>query len=323
MNEIAQVPEEVERCGLVVEECLTIPTKDFLVSTKKNEFSIELKKAERRLLKHYQKEYNIKSGTCLAKLLGYLVENSGLDGDFERIPYSYFYDIKGVERWSESTIRKNLKRMERLGIIEIQDADKREIRLFDILRKAVKQLTGKTYRKIITPKRTIDSSELNYDKDRFGEELVDDIIRDCTDEEIRKMRKEGRKIIERIDLRGMNEIERANAALELYHKTISKYHSLTHEERSRLIEQISSKLREYSHVKEFYLAGSMANNQDREGSDVDILVVRRYCPGRDKCLKSIKPETVDLLCYTESELRQLKERKALMSVHLVQLYQGN
>jgi hypothetical protein len=311
MNEVIH-EERSEGCGLPVEDWLTVPTKDFLVFlNEKRQGLVNFKKAKDRLLQRYLKDYNIRNGTCIAKLLTYLVDYVRVNEESEKIPYSVFYETNETKGWSESTIRKNLKRLERLGIVKIQDDGRKNPRRYQIYKEA----TGRDYRKVVVLRDCIDSSEIKSKELSFSV-----LIRDCTPEEIITLEREGWTFLEMIDLRGKSEKQRADIVFNIYHRKIGPY-SLTREKRSEIVEQVVNELKQNPHIREVFLTGSMASEQYLRCSDIDFLLIRESCPGKDRCYRSKTPECVDLLCYTPNEFRRLKEKKALLTYYLKPLYQ--
>lgn len=318
------------RCRPPIDDLMTAPQKDYLIMlAPEEECVVKIRDGMKKLGKKLETELHARKGTCFADMLSYMSNKSNIDDEpGERIPYCFLYG--DLEKWSASTIRKNIKKMERFGIVSIEKPDEIMKKGFKILAKESKRLKAYArFRKVVVPKININSSELDIDDSKIGKLIVKDLIRSVSTEELQEMRRMEYHTIEEVDIRGMDESERVEATLSMYDhlkrnlfgekrilpqekRTGSITQTELSERKAELIVEATSKLKELSHIKEAYLAGSSARSSSGEG-DVDLVLVRESCPGLGSCLHTFKKSPMDVFCLTEEEIEKLKERKAVLT----------
>jgi len=308
------------RCRFPIDKLLTVPQDDYVVLIGGgDEFMARVQKTKKLLRSHLAKEHNIRENTCSAALLDQIVDNAGIDDSYEKVPYTFFY--KGTEKWSKPTVRKNLRKMERNGLIDIQYIDPQSRKLYEAFQKAVKDLgVDYRFRKVVILKMSVKSSELDFDEKDLGVTFIKDCIVSVSADKLKQMEDLGYRISKSVDIRGMSESERGNAALGLYQSMKKdRRETATKEKRVELITQAATKLRSIPNIKEAYITGSVARQTDSKGSDVDLLLVRESCPGTNECLSSFEENSMDVFCFTGDEMKGLKERKALVTSSLGRL----
>lgn len=85
----------------------------------------------------------------------------------------------------------------------------------------------------------------------------------------------------------------------------------THENRIKLAGKISSRISS-DYISAVYLTGSTVKNTDKDESDLDLVAIRKYCPGMLACsiVKESKEDHVvgvDFWCLTVKDLRKLEK----------------
>jgi predicted nucleotidyltransferase len=308
------------RCRFPIDKLLTVPQDDYVVLIGGgDEFMARVQKAKNVLRNQLAREHNIRENTCSAALLDQIVDNAGIDDSYEKVPYASFYE--GMEKWSKSTIRKNLGKMKRDGLVDIQCIDPQSRKLYEAFQKAVKD-SGVNYRfrKIVIPKMRIESSELDFDEKDLGFTFIKDCVVSVSADKLKQMEEIGYRIAKAVNIRDMNESERGKAALGLYQSMKKdRRASATKEKRIELITQSAAKLKSMPNIKEAYITGSVANKTDSQGSDVDLLLIRESCPGMSECLSKFEENSMDVFCFTEDEMKGLKDRRAIITARIERL----
>jgi predicted nucleotidyltransferase len=321
-NHIFPSDEQLDkwRCRFPIDKLLTVPQDDYVVLIGGgDEFMARVQKTKKVIRKQLARKYNIKDGTCSAALLDQIVDNAGIDDSYEKVPYTSFYEM--TEKWSKSTVRKNLGKMERNGLVDIQRIDPQSRKLYEAFQKAVKDLgVNYRFRKVVIPKIRVESSELDFDEKDLGFTFIKDCVVSVSADKLKQMEDIGYRIAKAVDIRGMNESERGKAALGLYQgMKKDRRASETKEKRIELITQAATKLKSMSNIKEAYITGSVANQTDGKSSDVDLLLIRESCSGMSECLSRFEENSMDVFCFTEGEMKGLKEKKALITTTLSRL----
>jgi len=306
-------------CRFPLDGVMTSPQGDYLVRTNyMDNFTIKVEAGKKKLRKEIIEKTGAREGTCLYTLVGHVVNGVGFDGDGgDRMPYCFVYNLDGMERWSKSTVRNNLKKLENMGIVSIYKppADVHNIykKLNKILSKGKDKLS---FRKLVVSNLNLDSNEMGIDDDDFEAFSTDKIIRCVSAGELEEMRNEG-IIAEDYDIRGLSKEERTKYKQRLYENMKREVYKnrkeiMPKEKKLELIDETVEKLGEMPHIKEVYLAGSFARDSDVTGSDIDMVLVRESCPGMEACYNSFKKSPLDIFCFTQDEIKGLREKGAVL-----------
>lgn len=305
---------------------LKVSNVDYIIVTG---FKASIKAVEEMHKKKYVellKRYKIKEGTCAAALLNEIVSRTPFeDGETEYIPFSLFYGK--FKKWSKKTLRKNIGRLIDLGAAHLRywddiEKDRREFLLEfrdKILKKSEIDLR-KVFSKVIVPTEKLSNVEFEELDKLFDERIFIPGLGSvyCASEEEVKLL--GDDIISKEDVRGLPLEIKMTKCLEIYRDLVrSTRHDekikQTREERRRVAMEYAEKFQTMPHIKDVYMVGSLAIGDDKEGSDIDLLLCRDYCPSKERCLKDIPKTniTVDIFCYTLEEIEELRQAGALIT----------
>lgn len=85
----------------------------------------------------------------------------------------------------------------------------------------------------------------------------------------------------------------------------------THEDRVNVATNIADKMRHLDYIDSVHLVGSVAVNNDNEYSDIDLVVIRHYCPDEENCpiqkLEDSEKEYVDIYCLSKEKIENEPE----------------
>jgi len=307
-------------CRQTIDGLLTVPKKDFLVLNRSGGiFSDKMRKAQENLRKKLEKKYEIKEGSCLSVLLTNLSYHSGMDDDYETFHYPFLKASKRLENISESSIRRGIKKLEKLGLVKLRPVNEKEKNIYrEIAKKAKKDKVKLPVPRIMIESLiNIKSSDIDMKQEEIGRFDINCVIRDMTEKELFEYQKAGFKIEEIVDIRGLSKKERSEKRHELYHKykdrsQKTKLGKHFIQKRKKLIKTTKEKLANLSHIKEKYLFGSFGAGNQKPNSDIDILLVRESCPGSKECYYRFKKGPMDVFCFTEDQMDELKTKETVL-----------
>ena len=295
----------------------------------------------RRKYTELLERYKIREGTCASALLGKIVSFVPFEGDDdELLPYSSLLSDEKFEKWPKSTIRRNIRRLRDLGVVQLRSWDdiEEDRRKFLSKFEEVLKETGislrKIYSKVVVPMERLSKAE--FEKlDKLSDGLYkpsDDMVfiprllgnmYSATEEDAALIGDD--KIIRKEDIRSLSLEEKAAKLMKLYREFVKPrkrtendgYNKSGHdyEERRRVAREYAEGLKSMPHIKDVYVAGSLAIGDDEEGSDIDLLLCRYNCPGKERCLETLSQENVlvDFFCYTPEEIEELRKAGALIT----------
>jgi hypothetical protein len=303
---------------LITSDVMLAPREDYIIRTPYYDaFESKIKAGKDRLRTEMATSLGTKDGTCAYALLCHMVDRAGFDGDLgESLPYQLVFGLDGMDRWSKGTIRKSVKNLEKLGVLETK---RPEGYVFEIFKEANKSLKNKIkFRKVVASRVNLSPTQFGItDKDTEAFETfnIDDYIKEVSAGELDSMR-DCHTIVDECDLRGMTQTERARAKMKMYEDLKRSFRSLPEimprDKKMKVIEDTTSRLSGMEHIKEAYIAGSFASGKDSGSSDVDVLLVRDTCPGPGNCYKQIYQSPLDVFCFTKEEAASLRERGAVL-----------
>jgi predicted nucleotidyltransferase len=305
--------------------CSSLPrfplSVDFLYIVGKRNLMHAFSEESKRIVEKLKQEHSIRKGSCLEAVLESVGKNIPPAYMKDYIPYDDIY--LDTKKWSRLTVRKNIRRLESLGVLRRAYAPEVMEREGGYLRKnreRIKKALGidivrKGYvtMKVFIPK-SLEDAPLRQD-----EVLIAELY--CVNENKRPHIGENEIILEKIDMRGKSMEERAMiGGYALTHKTTrfgggaKQYKHISHEERVNDVKEIAARCRQFSHIIKAYLVGSMALDVDNERSDTDIVIVRKRCPGYKKCGNILKESgrTIELWCCTEGKYREAEQKQFLI-----------
>jgi len=154
--------------------------------------------------------------------------------------------------------------------------------------------------------------------------LPDYVVEICyfSEEELSKMDLD---IIEKVPIKNKHQARQDFVQMAIRYGC-RDFHSLnyfpcTHEERIKLVKEFSEKLKESNYIASAYIVGSVAENRDNDFSDIDVLVIRKTCPGRSKCsaigLELYYP--LDIWCYSIEEFIALTKKNPETLANAIQI----
>lgn len=308
---------------------LKVADADYIIVTGFKSSIDSILEMQKRKYAELLERYKIREGTCAAALLKEIAFLTPFeDCEDEYIPYLSLLHDKGFERWSKSTLRRSIRRLMDLDAARLRHWDdieegRREFLLK--LRKTILENTKvdlrKLYDKVLVPTEKLSVAEFE-ELDKLFDEMIfipglNSIY--CASEEDVKLLGDDR-IISKEDVRELTLEARAAKCMEIYRGLVrsmrrNENSKNTHEERVRAANEYGRELQTKPHIKDIYIAGSLSRGEDEEGSDVDFLLCRDYCPGEESCFGKLQRTNVpvDIFCYTPEEIEELKHGGALIT----------
>lgn len=299
---------------------------DYVVRTGVKDLEKDIPIEQDRIVSRIKQKYGIRDGTCASSILEFMKESIFFQGNCQYHFYSLLYKV--TEKWSRSTVGKNLKRLEELGVLQrkhFRDLDERYKTLFISLLCPVEGKMNALLRKrifVINLHLPYSFSKPPGPNDPVKFTRVE-TINEGEDSKLA----EGERIVDRIYLRNLTENEKRAIVSNLIHgqflgtKTKKDY-CYTHEQRIEIIGQVLEEARKLPSITELYLVGSIPNNEERDDSDIDILTVRENCPGNKRCGARLKKaKGVDLFCFSEEEMEMARKRRLAILVGAAKLYE--
>jgi hypothetical protein len=282
---------------------------------------------QERIVSRIKQKYGIKDGTCASAILEFIKDDISFPGDCGYHFHSLLYKATG--KWSRSTVDKNLKRLEEIGVLQrkyFRDLGEKYKTLFmylfvptegkmdDLLRKRIFEINLHLPHSLSKPPGPKDSVKFTRIE----------TIKEGDDLNLLK----GEGIIDKVDLGKLSDKEKRTVVSDFIHgefletKTIAGYH-YTHEQRNEIVGQVLEEAKKLPNINELYLVGSIPNNEERDDSDIDILTVRENCPGNRRCGARLKKaKGVDLFCFSKEEMEMARKRKLAILIGAAKLYEN-
>lgn len=312
------------------DKLLSVPEEDYLVVVG-YKYPYEIVENWRDQIHQEMKEtHGITDNSCLAFLLRYFINWTGPSPEEETTPYQFILLHGKKKGWSSSTIRRNLKKLQTLGVIERHSFNEEKYREETKIWRAFMRHEGMRWRHFFTtglaiPEEIFENAAALYDEI----EIVDTVsfIRGMSEEEIKEINTRKYTIVAEIDLRGLDLLER-NKILKHARKTYSMFsrpvQPRTHEERVRIEREAIEWIQLFPSVSRIYKIGSMADNTDTAKSDVDLLVVSDVLPEEDENLRELAKnldELVDTYFFTPEQYQELIEKRKTMALSAVPVFE--
>lgn len=280
--------------------------------------------------------YGIRDGSCAAAILDYMKGTVPFSGIREYHFYRFLYTE--TDRWSKSTVRRNLRRLEDLGLLKRMYFRDLGEDYSEALITVIKSAKEKP--------RDLKRIAHNLDRERvftteiyLPESILTQTPRPDDPVVITTMKavKEGEDlglskwehIINKIDLRSLSDREKRRVLADLLKQPflgikLGTDYCCTHEQRVEIRDQVAGEARKLSNIAEVYSVGSLPNGDDKESSDVDVLVMRESCPGYENCGARLKKaDEVDIFCFSKEEMRKARERRLAILVGASKLYDNS
>jgi len=320
-------------CTTSTSRMLRAPNADYIIITGFKGGTEVITELHRRKYTELLERYKIREGTCAAALLGEIVSFVPFEGDEELLPYSSLLSDEKFEKWSKGTIRRNIRRLGDLGVVQLKSWDNIEedrrkfLSKFEQVLKETGISLRKIYSKVVVPMERLSKAE--FEKlDKLSDDMVFiprllGNMYSATEEDAALI--DDDKIIRKEDIRSLSLEEKAAKLMKLYREFVKPrkrtendgYNKSGHdyEERRRVARAYAEGLKNMPHIKDVYVAGSLAIGDDGEGSDIDLLLCRYNCPGKERCLDILSQENVlaDFFCYTPEEIEELRTAGALIT----------
>lgn len=310
-----------------IDNLLSIPESDYLVVAGYKYPYEQIQDWKNQIYLGMADAHEIKKNSCLDFLLKYFVENTGPEPMVEIIPYKILMLDARKEGWPETSVRRNTRRLEDLGIVGLYDFNNpKYLKRTELLRQV-----GRKYRwrKFVASKLAIPITQFEEAAKTDTIAMVS-FIRGMSEEEIKAIDRKRYEIIRKVDLRGLDVSERARIVSEMVdtYKMFEKNRKpLSKEERAKILSDATEKLKRLPDVERIYLVGSMSNNRFRERSDIDLMVI--LSPTSDenngnlrKTTKSLN-DAIDLFSFTKEQYQELLAKRKLIAHQAVLIHERN
>lgn len=314
-----------EQCTAHTFDDLVSLDGDYLVRYAMKDLKNILPVEQDKIVYGIKQAYGIRDGSCASAILEYMKGCIPFSGDREFRFYRVLYHV--IKKWSRRTVRKNLKKFEELGLLKrmyfhelgFHELDERYrtvlMKLFEWLGEKPPNLNRE---RVFTVEIYLPESILKQVPKPDDPLIVSNIktIKEGDDLGLGR----GEHLIDKIDLRSLSDKEKRRAIAHFVQQpfmgiNLEKTYHYTHGQRKEILTQVAEGAEKLPNIKEMYSVGSVPNNEDKENSDIDILVVRKHCPGYDNCGKILKKaDAVDLFCSTEEELEDARRRRLAILV---------
>ncbi len=328
---IEQVEKIPEQCHPDPLEDLVSLDGDYLVLVGRRDFGEDIPKQRNHIVTEIKQKYGIKDDTCTAAILDYLKDSIVFQPGTNPKLYPFIYNA--AKKWSKSTVRKSLRRLEDFGVLKrMYFTDAVDVKDFIWLREMTKKTLGSDpFRQKATVMQA-HLSEKGFRPPKLGDLLMDFDVKTIREgEEVKLDEEEG--VLDKICIRGMSDSEKAKAASELLHKPyrsldLNKYNirprpTYNQQQRIQALQHSVNEGRNLPNILRLYSGGSLAAGNYQRDSDVDVLIVRKFCPGYEKCgARLSKPGMVDLFCFTQEELQQAHYKKLAILIDAKEIYRS-
>jgi len=322
----ARTKSKSERCGSFDSMFPIYMDRDYVVRIGVRDFKNNVEDEQERVVMRVKREYGIKGGSCAGAILDYLKAGISQQGKSGYSSCNFLYDK--LKKWSRSTVRKNMKMLEGIGVLQrkyfSEISSKYPTLFLELIGTMDENERDAFFRQRIFEVKLHFARSYVEQPPRPEDSVVTTGIRTVKEGEVVSLKK-GEGIVDRVDLRNLSEREKRREAVRILKKRFSVEpvvefrHIIEHKD--EIIGQMAKEAKYLPNIAELNLVGSVANNDVKEHSDMDVLAVREYCPGYQRCGSRFAIEFgVGLFCFTGEEMQEARKKKMVILAGAQKLY---